>query len=571
MERHFPAYKGDDPYFFISYAHRDEELIYDELEWLIKSDFNVWYDEGIDVGVVWRQALADALAEASGLIFFATKHSVASKNCLNEISFAMDEDIQVFVVNLDDTVLPRQLRFALNDKQILVRSAFSLAKYREKLNKTLHTAIHGIANRQNFALDGESGNSVDGTADGIAGRSAGHAANHTPHGDTTLSVKTNIPTIFILPFSCPSDDTALTFYAENIAADIARGMESASINIVTGHPSDKALDTKEICLKYSVEYVLSGSLVRIDECVRARALLVETKKGKQVWAKNYEPTDTQLAKATTAIADAISANVVMATPVFETMRISEIPTRKLDAWALGIKSINMPIKDHKTASSWKKVALRAIELDDNLAEVHANLADGLVSIITANLSLDLEQDKADAIAHSYKALSIRRDKVFVLNRCSRVHRILGNVVLALDLALQVDELTTGQFTYTLYPTLMLNGRYQEVIDHTHSNELAALAWSSDACVLMGDFTLAEKWVRKSIAKKPEKYQRWMRLANILGHTGQKERGIEALTEAQRIGPEHWSIDNYKAELNSIWRNNQDIVAPLVEGLNSLKS
>jgi cytochrome c-type biogenesis protein CcmH/NrfG len=85
------------------------------------------------------------------------------------------------------------------------------------------------------------------------------------------------------------------------------------------------------------------------------------------------------------------------------------------------------------------------------------------------------------------------------------------------------------------------------------------------------FASAEKWVRKSIAKKPEKYQRWMRLANILGHTGQKERGIEALTEAQRIGPEHWSIDNYKAELNSIWRNNQDIVAPLVEGLNSLKS
>ena len=543
MERHFSAYKGDQPYFFVSYAHLDEELIFNELGWLIESGLNIWYDEGIEVGALWRQALADALAEANGLIFFATKNSVESKNCLNEISFAIDENIKIFVINLDDITLPRQLRFTLNDKQILVKSGFSQSSYREKLKETLKGAIKGIIRNEVPVPE--------------------------PVDEALPNIKTNIPTICILPFTCPSDDTMLKFYAENIAAEIANGMESASINIVTGHPSDSAYDAKEISLKYNAEYVMSGTLIRVDEFVRARALMVETKKGKQVWAKNYEPRETQLVNSTASIAGAISANIALATPTFEIMRVEDMPVEKLDAWALGIKSMNMPIRDLSTANSWREMAVRAIDLDDTCAEVHANLADGLVTIVTANLSADPLQDKTDAIAHSYKALSLTRNKVFVLNRCSRVHRILGNEALALELAHQVDELTTGQFTYTLYPAMILNGLCQEVVDHATDNALATLAWASDACVVLGNYSLAETWIRKSVARKPERYQRWMRLANILGHLDQIEKGKEVLLEARGISPSNWSIENYEAELNSMWRNKADIVSPLVAGLHLL--
>ncbi len=31
MERPFPAYKGDQPYAFVSYSHDDAELVYPEL------------------------------------------------------------------------------------------------------------------------------------------------------------------------------------------------------------------------------------------------------------------------------------------------------------------------------------------------------------------------------------------------------------------------------------------------------------------------------------------------------------------------------------------------------------
>jgi hypothetical protein len=31
MERPFPAYKGDDPYIFVCYAHDDSEMVYPEI------------------------------------------------------------------------------------------------------------------------------------------------------------------------------------------------------------------------------------------------------------------------------------------------------------------------------------------------------------------------------------------------------------------------------------------------------------------------------------------------------------------------------------------------------------
>lgn len=71
-EKPFPAYEGTDPYFFVSYAHEDGEIVYPEMAWLEPAGFNLWYDDGIHVGTVWRQALADALSGAAGLVFFAT-------------------------------------------------------------------------------------------------------------------------------------------------------------------------------------------------------------------------------------------------------------------------------------------------------------------------------------------------------------------------------------------------------------------------------------------------------------------------------------------------------------------
>jgi len=138
-ERPEPSYVGDQPFFFVSYGHADSDLVYPEMRWLQEAGFNLWYDEGIHVGSVWRKAIADALTASAGMLFVAAKSSVESDHCLKELSFALDEGKPVFVVQLDDTKLPGLLRLSLADRQMLNRAEFDEKAYRAKLVQALAT------------------------------------------------------------------------------------------------------------------------------------------------------------------------------------------------------------------------------------------------------------------------------------------------------------------------------------------------------------------------------------------------------------------------------------------------
>ena len=42
MDNPLPAYKGEEPYIFVSYAHADDGIVYPEIQWLQDQRFNVW-------------------------------------------------------------------------------------------------------------------------------------------------------------------------------------------------------------------------------------------------------------------------------------------------------------------------------------------------------------------------------------------------------------------------------------------------------------------------------------------------------------------------------------------------
>ena len=84
-----PAYDGDGPYLFVSYAHADSDRVYRELVFLQQAGINVWYDEGITPGSRWSDELANAIDHADLFLVFLTEAAVKSENCLNEIDFAL--------------------------------------------------------------------------------------------------------------------------------------------------------------------------------------------------------------------------------------------------------------------------------------------------------------------------------------------------------------------------------------------------------------------------------------------------------------------------------------------------
>lgn len=64
MSKPFAAYRGDEDYVFVCYAHKDSERVYADLTHLNGNDINLWYDEGISAGSSWRAEIAEAIQGA---------------------------------------------------------------------------------------------------------------------------------------------------------------------------------------------------------------------------------------------------------------------------------------------------------------------------------------------------------------------------------------------------------------------------------------------------------------------------------------------------------------------------
>ncbi len=133
MAKPFPAYKGDNPYVFVCYAHDDSAMVYPDIEWLHDQGFNVWYDEGISPGTVWRNELADSIEGSNLFLYFVTPQSVDSINCQREVNFGVDHGIPVLAVHLEETDLSSGMDLTLSTIQAILKYELTNHDYRTKL------------------------------------------------------------------------------------------------------------------------------------------------------------------------------------------------------------------------------------------------------------------------------------------------------------------------------------------------------------------------------------------------------------------------------------------------------
>jgi|GEM_PF-3993244 len=118
MKTPFRAYDGTDNTIFVSYAHKDAADVYPAIEALNARGFRLWYDEGIEAGADWADAIGTSLEKASVVLAFLSKNFIASENCLREIAFAEAHDIPVVSVSVGDVTLPDDLARKLTVHQI---------------------------------------------------------------------------------------------------------------------------------------------------------------------------------------------------------------------------------------------------------------------------------------------------------------------------------------------------------------------------------------------------------------------------------------------------------------------
>ena len=133
------VYEGSEPYIFLSYAHKNTDEVMPIFEGLSDNGFRVWYDAGIEAGTEWPEYIAEHLEGASCLIAFMTSAFMDSSNCRQELNFAMELNIPILVIYLEDIKLTAGMRMRLGLTQAMYKTrhdseeSFFKALYAAKL------------------------------------------------------------------------------------------------------------------------------------------------------------------------------------------------------------------------------------------------------------------------------------------------------------------------------------------------------------------------------------------------------------------------------------------------------
>jgi len=332
LKKPFKAYSGSEPYIFVCYGHADTEDVYAELSWLNSDGFHIWYDEGIEPGVSWRDELATAIMESSLFLIFISPNSVLSPVCLQELNLALTYERKILAVHIDETLLPPGMELSLNDKQAIIKDHYSESEFRNKLlkalNKTIYDKYSDEETQPSSAADGDS-------------------------------------SIAILPFSYRGGSQDGEYLSEGIADELIHGMSQfKNLRVVSGFAfRNQELDIRNIGRRFKVNSVLDGSVRQSGERIRINVRLTDTRDGSMIWSNRYD----QELKDIFDIQDNVASSVLQALKV--SLQVSgqpsiEIGTQNIDAYDAYLLGTHEQRKDQQ--NSCRKAIqyfTRATEID----------------------------------------------------------------------------------------------------------------------------------------------------------------------------------------------------------------
>ena len=105
-----PARRVSDRHIFISYSKSDMDRVLRFAERLKGGGLAVWMDElNLRVGAAWDEEIGKALKSCTALMIFLSRKSVSSRNVLDELQFAQNNNKEVFPIRLEVCEIPYNL------------------------------------------------------------------------------------------------------------------------------------------------------------------------------------------------------------------------------------------------------------------------------------------------------------------------------------------------------------------------------------------------------------------------------------------------------------------------------
>ena len=329
-------------------------------------------------------------------------------------------------------------------------------------------------------------------------------------GPLTLSTVVQedpIDSLAVIPMESPGDDPNVEYLSDGITESI--------INMLSRIPKLRVLacstvfrfkrknvDPQEVGVQLNVRAVMMIRVLRLGEKLIIRSELVKVSDGSQLWGEQYNRTPSDILAIQDEIAKAISENLKFTLSSHDQVRLIEKATANIEAYNLYLrgryfwnryskewvlKSIEafkeaILIDSHYAlaycgmADSYfrlsnvysppaevlpkaKDAALRAVEIDENLAEAHSSL--GLVKVYYDHDWIGAESELRKALKLNPQLLSAHQRLGSYLTFMGRFEESIRHY----ESALEFDPFSL-QVNMNLATTYFLRGEYERSLNHS---------------------------------------------------------------------------------------------------------
>ena len=219
----------------------------------------------------------------------------------------------------------------------------------------------------------------------------------------------------VLPFENLSGDPQQDYFSSGLTEEMITqlgDLEPNRLGVIARTSAmqykDARKDTRQIGRELGVDYILEGSVRREGDRVRITAQLIQVKDQTHLWAKDYERNLRDILALQSDVASSIAREIKLKLTSEETARLANIPALNPDAYELYLKGRYFWNK--RTEDGFIR-AIRYFEqatvLDPKYAQPYAGAADAYALLGSIpNLQISREQAMPKAKAAALKALQL---------------------------------------------------------------------------------------------------------------------------------------------------------------------
>jgi TolB-like protein len=331
VDKPFPAYRGDEPYVFVCYAHEDVGVVYPILSQLHDQGIRFWYDEGISPGTIWRAELAEKIEKAAVFLVFVSRAFGNSPNCEREVYFALERKCRVLPVYLDEEKLPGAMELSLGGFQAIHRAGGGDSEFLSSIHISIEAMLNGAEAREAEPLVARPRrrNRWQIGAVALLALASILAVWIRQDGDEPTSVTVTVvpdtyqaastkATVAVLPYNNLTADDSLAYIAEGLADEILDALaRSRDFHIISRVSSfwfkGKDVPLAEIAGRLGATHLVSGSIRRDGDRLRIVNQLIRASDQRQLWSKRYDDAAGDLfafqERVARGVADALNAEL----------------------------------------------------------------------------------------------------------------------------------------------------------------------------------------------------------------------------------------------------------------------